>query len=169
MYKIKVNDKHEFEVKESREGTEMNGDSLDWDIVAVEPGSFHILKDNRSYRAEVVEAKFDEKAFVIRVNGNDYTVQVKDRYDLLLEKMGMAGLAATQLNDIKAPMPGLVLDVKVKDGDTISKGDAVLILEAMKMENVLKAPADATVKAVKVKTGDAVEKNQVLVELEAGE
>jgi biotin carboxyl carrier protein len=60
-------------------------------------------------------------------------------------------------------MPGLVLKVLVKDGDVIKKGDNLLVLEAMKMENSIKAPADATIKAVKITAGDKVEKNQVMI------
>ena len=61
-------------------------------------------------------------------------------------------------------MPGLIIDLKVKTGDTVKAGDSLLILEAMKMENMLKSPGDGVVKNVKVKKGDAVEKNQVLIE-----
>jgi biotin carboxyl carrier protein len=60
-------------------------------------------------------------------------------------------------------MPGLVLKVLVKDGDVIKKGDNILVLEAMKMENSIKAPADATIKSVKIIAGDKVEKNQVMI------
>jgi biotin carboxyl carrier protein len=60
-------------------------------------------------------------------------------------------------------MPGLVIDVKVTEGQTVQKGETLLILEAMKMENVLKAPADVTMKAIKVQKGENVEKNQVLI------
>ena len=61
-------------------------------------------------------------------------------------------------------MPGLIVGIHVQSGDAVKKGDSLLILEAMKMENVLKAPADATVKAIRTTKGDRVEKGQVLVE-----
>ena len=61
-------------------------------------------------------------------------------------------------------MPGLIIQLLVKDGDEVKSGDTLLILEAMKMENIIKAPGDATVKSVKVRKGDGVEKNQVLIE-----
>ena len=75
-------------------------------------------------------------------------------------------MATPKVNDLKAPMPGLVLDILVKEGDKINKGDTLIVLEAMKMENALKAIADATVKKVSVKKGNTVDKNQVLVQLE---
>jgi biotin carboxyl carrier protein len=63
-------------------------------------------------------------------------------------------------------MPGLVLDVRVKEGDEVKKGDPLLVLEAMKMENILKSPAHAKIKKINVNKGQAVEKNQVLVSFE---
>jgi biotin carboxyl carrier protein len=75
-------------------------------------------------------------------------------------------MAVKKVSEIKSPMPGLVLDILVKPGDVIKKGDQVLILEAMKMENILKSQTDATVKSVEIETGIAVEKGQVLIKFE---
>jgi biotin carboxyl carrier protein len=82
----------------------------------------------------------------------------------LLEKMGISAANAGKVNNIKAPMPGLIITLKVAVGDTVKAGDQLLILEAMKMENILKSPGDGVVKKIKVKKGDSVEKNQVLIE-----
>jgi biotin carboxyl carrier protein len=76
----------------------------------------------------------------------------------------MNNLNSQAAKEIKAPMPGLIFDIKVKEGDEVKKGDAVLILEAMKMENILKSPGDGTVKSIKIKKGQSVEKNQVLIQ-----
>ena len=100
------------------------------------------------------------------MNGNNYSVEAKDKFDELLKQLGMDNLSSAKVNEIKAPMPGLVLKVLAKEGSEIKKGDSVLILEAMKMENVLKSPGGGKVKLLKVKAGDKVEKNQVLVVLE---
>ena len=106
----------------------------------------------------------DAKTFLLKINNKVHTVAVKDKFDLLLEKMGMTNGAVAKINNVKAPMPGLVIDLKVKAGDTVKAGDALLILEAMKMENILKSPGEATIKNVKIKKGDTVEKGQVLIE-----
>jgi biotin carboxyl carrier protein len=79
--------------------------------------------------------------------------------------LGFSSKSTKKANEIKAPMPGMVLSVLVQEGQLVKAGESVLILEAMKMENVIKAPADCTVKQIKVKQGNAVEKNQVLIEL----
>jgi biotin carboxyl carrier protein len=78
--------------------------------------------------------------------------------------MGMTNTSSVKVNNVKAPMPGLIISLKVADGDEVKQGDPLLILEAMKMENILKSPGDGKVKSVKVKMGDSVEKNQILIE-----
>lgn len=128
--------------------------------------SLNLIYENKSYSIYVISADPIAKTFVIRVNGNDYELSAMDEYDILLKKLGMDKLASSALNDLKAPMPGLVLSVNVNAGDTVEKGDSILVLEAMKMENILKAPDTAVVKSIKAEIGKAVEKNEVLVEFE---
>jgi biotin carboxyl carrier protein len=99
------------------------------------------------------------------VNNHLYKVSVKDKYDELLHEMGFDSGSAKKGGDVKAPMPGLVLNVMVKVGQKIKQGDSLLVLEAMKMENILKANADGEVKKVIVKKGDKVEKSQVMLSL----
>jgi biotin carboxyl carrier protein len=143
---------------------EIPEEQLNWDAVEFAPNCFHIIQNGKGYRAEIVKADAATKTFVIKVNGVSHTVVVKDKFDLLLEKMGMSSSAVAKINSIKAPMPGLIIDLKIKAGDTVNAGDALLILEAMKMENVLKSPGGGLVRSVKVKKGDSVEKGQVLIE-----
>ena len=95
-----------------------------------------------------------------------YTVEIKNDLDQLIEEMGLSLGSAQQVNDIKAPMPGLILEVNVKEGDQVKEGDYLLVLEAMKMENTLTAPRDGIVKSISIANGDTVEKNQLLIEME---
>lgn len=142
----------------------LNDQPLEWDIVATGPRTFHVLADGRSLNAELVDLDRAAKAVRLLINGTEYTVQLKDRFDLLLEQMGMGGAGAKQVSELKAPMPGLVVGIRVEVGQAVAKGDPLLVLEAMKMENVLKAPVDATVKAIKVGLRDNVTKGQVLIQ-----
>lgn len=165
MLKVKVNDKeHQIEFTDTSQlsGT-IDGKKFAWDVIVVKDGSFHAIKDDRSFNVEIVKADHTAKTFVIAVNGNKYTLHAKDKYDELLHSLGMDNLAGNKVNEIKAPMPGLVLEIRINEGDTVKKGDAILVLEAMKMENILKSPADGTVEKINVKKGMAVEKNQVLI------
>jgi biotin carboxyl carrier protein len=163
MYRTKVNGK-DFEIVKNEVGFNINGELFQWDLVKISEGYFHILHNNKSYRAEVVKADRATKTFQFKINNKLHTVEVKDKFDLLLEKMGMANGTAAKINNIKAPMPGLVIDLKVKAGDVVKAGDPLLILEAMKMENILKSPGDGAIKSVRTKKGDSVEKGQVLIE-----
>jgi acetyl/propionyl-CoA carboxylase alpha subunit len=155
MLKAKVNNKYDFTIDENSE--------KGIDLIEVKQGIFHIIKDSRSYNAEVIHANREEKSFVIRVNGNKYTVQIKDKYDDLLKELGIDGTSAKKVKEMKAPMPGLVMDVRVQEGDTVKKGDTLVVLQAMKMENILKSPADAVVKKIHIKKDNTIEKNQLLI------
>ncbi len=163
MMKITVNGTIRMDAEKTADGLLLNGERFTPDVVRIHDNRFHVIHGNQSYEAEVVQADPVAKSFTFKINGTRYRVSVQDRFDQLLEQMGMGNGTAGQVKDLKAPMPGLILSVAVAEGQEVKKGDPLLILEAMKMENVIKAPADATVKAIRVRTGDSVEKNQVLV------
>jgi biotin carboxyl carrier protein len=163
MFKAKVNDKL-LDIVLDGDDIVVDGKKLALDSVQVGPRSFHILHNNKGFQVEIIRQDAETKTVTLRVNSRVYTVELKDRFDVLLEKMGMNTPASGKLNTVRAPMPGLILDLKIKSGDTVNAGDPLLILEAMKMENILKAPGNGVVKELKVKKGDSVEKGQVLIE-----
>lgn len=164
MLKVTVNNKKEHTVAfDDATGGMLDGKPFSWDVAEVKNGSFHVIKNNKSYSVEVIRADAAEKNFTVSVNGNKYQLGVKDKFDELLKSLGMDNLNAGKVNEIKAPMPGLVLDIRVAEGDEVKKGDPILVLEAMKMENILKSPTDGTIRKINAKKGMAVEKNQVLI------
>jgi biotin carboxyl carrier protein len=163
MFKAKVNQKI-YEVNSTEDSILVDGIPFEWDLAKVNEGYFHILHENKSYRAELVNSDLATKTVTFKINGRSYTVELKDKFDLLLEKMGMNQTTSHKVNNIKAPMPGLIIDLKIKSGDVVKEGDPLLILEAMKMENILKSPGEGVIKTVKIKKGDNVEKGQVLIE-----
>ena len=163
MYKANVNNVHNYDISVAGNDLTINSELFDWDIHPVSGNLFHALYKEKSYRLEVVSHIKDEKKFVIKVNGQKSEIKLRDGYDLLLEKLGMAGAGSKKINQVLAPMPGLILEIKVSEGSEVKKGDPVMILEAMKMENILKSPGEGIVKGIKVKKGDSVEKNQVLI------
>lgn len=163
MFRATVNEKV-LEITSDSDQLTINNEPLNWDLLQIQEGYFHILHKNKSYRAEIVKTDPSTKSFTWKINGRIYTVQLQDKFDLLLDKLGMSNAAGSKVISIKAPMPGLIIDLKVNAGDSVKQGDPLLILEAMKMENIIKSPGDAVVKSVKIKKGDSVEKNQVLIE-----
>ncbi|SDR90246.1 acetyl-CoA carboxylase biotin carboxyl carrier protein subunit [Gramella sp. MAR_2010_147] len=157
-YKVKVNDTLDFEFSEE--------EIRALDTQKTSDKRYHLLKDNRSYTAEVFKSDFLNRIYKIKINSNIYSVKINNDLDQLIEEMGLSLGTSQQVNDIKAPMPGLILEVNVKEGDEVKEGDYLLVLEAMKMENTLTAPRDGVVKSVTVSKSDTVEKNQLLIEME---
>ncbi len=162
---VSGNEKHKvvFDHKEAWTGT-INEKQFSCDVISPESKRFNVIRDNHTYEVEIVEADVQEKTMLIKVNGHPYPISIADKFDELLQSLGMDKIAIAKINDLKAPMPGLVLNIVVEEGAQIKKGDPIIVLEAMKMENILKAPADVTVKKIMVKKGVAVEKGQVLIQ-----
>lgn len=138
----------------------------DLDIIAEGENHFHILKNNQAFRAEVIDTDMANKTITVKVNGSSYEVKLEDQYDQLVKRLGLGKQTQQKVKDIKAPMPGLVIQIVAEPGQAIQKGDTLLILEAMKMENVIKSPGEGVVKQINAKKGQAVEKGYVLIEME---
>ena len=161
-----IGDKSQMKVTQVDGCFHVDGKKINLDIVKVSEGSYHLISENRSYNASLVNAGYKAKTFTFNIDGRAYHVKIEDQFDQLLQKLGMDIVADKGFTELKAPMPGKVLSVSVGNGASIKEGEPLLILEAMKMENVLKAPADLMVKTIQVKEGQVVEKNELLIEFE---
>ena len=157
LYKVKVN---EFEFSFTQQQI------YAINLVQKSSTAFNLLKDHTSVNAVLIESDQSAKKQIIEIDGENFDIQIKDELDLTLDKMGFSAVAGKQIKEIKAPMPGLVLEINVTKGQQVSEGDKILILVAMKMENSIIINTDATIKHIAVSSGEAVEKGQVLVELE---
>lgn len=128
-------------------------------------GHYSLVYDSKSYSVELISVNLESKELVLSVDGEEHTCQISTPLDVTIQEMGLLSAQSTKLKEIKAPMPGKVLQILVGNGDVVKSGESLLILEAMKMENVIKAPHDLTVKDIKVKLNQAVEKGAVLLKL----
>jgi biotin carboxyl carrier protein len=164
MLQVRAGSEQSWNVDFKANEITVDGAPFAWDLVDLGSGRYHLLWQGRSYSAEVLEVDAAAKTVRIKLNGQRFELQAKDRFDLLLDKLGMSQAASNKINEIKAPMPGLIVDIRVAAGQAVQKGDALLVLEAMKMENIIKAPGDGVVSAVKVGMRDNVTKGQVLVQ-----
>lgn len=144
----------------------MNGSPAELDISAQPNGLVSVLHNGKSYTAMVEKVDRKAKEVWLKVNGQLYKTAIREPIDQLLATMGMDMAAMQKAEPVRAPMPGMVLKILVTPGQQVAKGDALLILEAMKMENIIKATAPATIKAVKVTERTAVEKGAVMIECE---
>lgn len=165
MIKATVNGKSAFTINQDPVLT-CNNQEVDWSVAQLPTGDYSIIMDGRSYQAQVLKIDKDTKMVTLQINQQTYEVAIEEPIDQLLASMGIKDALTKKINDIKAPMPGLILKILVSPGQAIKKGDPVLILEAMKMENVFKATTDAIVREIKVTERTAVEKGEVLIVLE---
>ncbi|APQ17583.1 biotin/lipoyl-containing protein [Maribacter hydrothermalis] len=156
-YLITVNEE-ELEFKTS------DADSLD--SIAVNAQTLHVLDNNTAFEVEIHHADYLNKTISLSVNGNIYEVKLEDEYDQQVKKMGLLAVTTQKLNEVKAPMPGLIVDVMVEVGEEIVEGTPLLVLSAMKMENIILAQGEGIIKSIEVKKDDAVEKGQVIIEME---
>lgn len=157
LYHVKSN---EFEFTFTKEEVEAA------DVVRRSPVDFNLIKDLRSVNAKLLEADHTFKHQTIEVEGENYTVEIKDELELQLETMGFNEVSNKHIKEIKAPMPGQVLEISVVEGQEVAADEKILILVAMKMENSILVHTKGVIKRVAVIMGQAVEKGQVLVELE---
>ncbi len=135
--------------------------AVDFESVSGQP-VYSLLLDGRSYEAYVY-ADEETDAWQVLLSGDLYTVQVEDEREKRLRAQAGGVAAATGEFNLKAPMPGLIVEVVVTEGQAVKKGDILIILESMKMQNELKSPIDGTVQRVRAKAGESVEHNQVLL------
>ena len=166
MLQLTVGTDKELTVTKKEGQWYINDTVADCDIQPQPNGLISILLNNKSYTASIENIDTRQKMVTVKVDGVRHEVSIKEPMDLLLASMGMDLKAMQKIEPVKAPMPGMILKVLVAPGQEIKKGDGLLILEAMKMENVLKATGDARVKSINIQERVAVEKGAVLIELE---
>lgn len=163
MYEVKLKNEV-YLVEKSGEDTKVNGEIITIDNVKIGDNTFHLLVGNKSLTVEIVSWDPSTKRFQVKLNDHLAELIVSNEQDLLLEKMGLKQAKGNLLTEIKAPMPGLILDIPIKEGDTVQKGDMLIVLEAMKMENSIKASQEGTIRSILVNVGQGVEKNQVMIQ-----
>ncbi len=140
----------------------LNDKPADVQFHAISDTSYVLILDGESY--DIFVETTSSGHYLLTTKGQPHTIQVKDERDLLLEKYGLSDADQQIEKEVRAPMPGLVLDIMVEEGQVANAGDSLLVLEAMKMENEIRAATGGTVSRIHVKPGDAVSKNDLLIE-----
>jgi biotin carboxyl carrier protein len=157
-YKVKVNKSLAITLTQEELSTT--------DSIEVSKNKFHILQNNQPFQAEIISSDFSSKSYTVKLNNNTYKVKIQSELDLLIKEMGFSLGKSKTVNEIKAPMPGLILDIAVKVGQEVQENDSLLVLEAMKMENNITSPRNGIIKSININKGDAVDKGTLLIEFE---
>ena len=144
----------------------VNAEEFEFMIKSEEDKNYCIIKDDVEYDVDVISTDLNKKSVKIIVNGMTFDINIEDEFDALVKRLGFRNKVNNSEKLVKALMPGLIIGVHVVEGEIVSKGQKLLTLEAMKMENVIKASDDLKIKKTNFKKGDTVEKNDILFELE---
>lgn len=158
QYQVTVNDTLDLSI------SQCDIDSLD--AIKIANLKYHILNDGKSFNAQITESNYNKKAYKVKINNNTYNIDIFNNLDQLIKDLGFEIGNSKKVDKIIAPMPGLILDIQVNIGDEVQENDPLLILEAMKMENIISSPRDGIIKSIAAVKGDAVDKNQLLIEFE---
>lgn len=142
----------------------VNGNTykVDFESVSGQP-VYSLIVDGKSHEAYVQEG---DDNWQVLLRGQLYSVMVEDEREKRLRAAAGGGVTETGEYHLKAPMPGLVVAIPVEEGQEVKKGDVLLVLESMKMQNELKAPRDGIVSRIKVKPGESVEQKQAMLDIQ---
>lgn len=155
-FQLKVNDSFNFSLEPV--------DTQNLDIIKTPSGILHLIQGTSSVSIDVIERNFHRRNYVVKINGNTYKIDIETKLDALINELGLAKGIQKKINNVNAPMPGQIIAISVQPGQEVKENEPLLILEAMKMENVMVSPRDGMIKEVFIKTKDIVEKGQLLIE-----
>lgn len=161
-----LGEEYEVEILNENE-ISLNGQvyKIDFQSVSGEP-IYSLIADGRSFQAHIFEGESDDELEILLV-GTLYNVMVENEREKRLKAAAGGASGSSGEFVLNSPMPGLIVKIPVADGDTVAKGDVLVILESMKMQNELKSPQDGTVSQVQVTEGESVEQKQMLLKVEA--
>jgi len=155
-------DKNKFEILEKEGAVYINDEKIESDIIQ-NGEEFTIRLNGKNFNLRLEE---QDGQYKVRCNGKSTTATVSSKADEILSKIGISDWSKKEESDLKAPMPGKILDILVSSSEQVEKGQSLVVLEAMKMENMLKSPKDGVIAEIKTIKGDTVEKNQILITFE---
>ncbi|NTW49598.1 MAG: biotin/lipoyl-binding protein [Chlorobiales bacterium] len=168
-YKAIINDKVNIELEltggasDGQVALKLGQDNKDARLVPLAGNIYQFIYEGKVYLAEVAKA---EGSYTVKMAGHAFDVAVIDEKMMMIEHLGIKTTEKKASGDIKSPMPGLVVKIDVAVGDTVSVGQGILVLEAMKMQNEIKSAVAGVVKEIKVSERQPVEKNQLLLKIE---
>lgn len=164
MLEVAIGSDKKIQVEKQQNDLLLDGVSSKYQVSKLSESSYKVFTDTKIYDIQIVSR--DKKEMSLSINNQSIDVKVTDHIDQILEKLGMDTAQSNVVKEIKAPMPGSILNILVEADQEVKTGDQLLILEAMKMENVIKSPGDGIVAKIQVDEKQSVEKNQVLISFE---
>ncbi|MEK9601502.1 MAG: acetyl-CoA carboxylase biotin carboxyl carrier protein subunit [Bacteroidota bacterium] len=161
MAKIII-DNNPFNIEKTDGTLLIDNDEATYDLLKNGDNGYHLIYNNQSFNIKVLNKDNHSGELTLKINGRVISTQLQNKLADLLKKMGMDN-NKKKLKDLKAPMPGLVLDIMVKEGEEVTEGQELIVLEAMKMENAIKSPQDGIIDKIQIDKQDKIDKNHTLL------
>ena len=140
-------------------------DEFPWiDAIRDSEGNYHFFHNHKKFIIKLLESDTNGRPTKVQVNGRSFQIKIKNDLDLLIDTMGLNSKSKAKVEVIQAPMPGLIVNILCETGQSVTKGDSLLVMEAMKMENIIKSPGNGIIHKIFVSKGQSVNKNQTLLE-----
>jgi len=162
--KVTIQDNTTEFIKDNNQFVIPNGASIN--PLALNSSTLLLQTPSQTIQVRCLAVDKIAKTVTLLYNNQKYIAKITEPMDELLKSMGLENAMVAKISEVKAPMPGLVLDVLVAVGQTVEMGEKILTLEAMKMENAIKSPTAGTIASIHVSKGQAVDKNFVLIRFE---
>lgn len=158
---VEINKTRNISVEITNDSILLDHKKIDFDVKSINPNQFLVYQNDKIFEIDILENTAD--FYKLKIDGVIMDAEVINHQKQLLKDLGMGDLEEDIIDEIKSPMPGTILEIICKKGQTVVKGDPLIILEAMKMENIIKSPTSGIIQEIKVEIGQSVEKNQSLV------
>jgi pyruvate carboxylase subunit B len=160
-YRATIGDRS-FDLSFEEDHVVIDGEATPYTVEMLRDGYLSLIVDGRS--VPVAVEPLGDGRMQVTIGGRRTVVQIRDERDLLVDEFGL-GADEAGGGAVRAPMPGLVLEILVEEGETVEAEQGLLVLEAMKMENKLTAPSGGVVETIHAESGASVDKETLLIEI----
>lgn len=158
---ISIENKLTYQVERIDGETFLNGRKKEFEFRKLGTNRYLMLANNKVHNVDVTSLNND--VYQLKIDGQEIKAELFSFQKKILKELGLDSSMEDNINELVSPMPGAIIEIICKSGDEVAKGDPLLILEAMKMENVIKSPTSGTIQNINVDVGQSVEKNQSLI------
>ena len=135
--------------------------------INIDEKSVSLRVNGNKYHCRILKKYPENNTYFIKVNGKLIALEKKYHYDDAVSKISKYTKSDQKVKQLLSPMPGLILEIQTAVGSEVKKDEPLMILEAMKMENVLCSPVDGIIEEIVVTPKQTVEKNSVLIKFKA--
>jgi len=163
MFKVTVNETKNFSIQFNGQIVNVNDLEHKPEITKIDNNTYLVIMDKKPFYVSVMKRDKDRRNFDLLINNKPASVRINHQSEVAASESDQVGTKRF-VDYIKAPMPGLIADVLVRDGEEVIDGQPLLILKAMKMENILRAPHDGTIRHVLVESGQKISKEDLLIQ-----